>query len=875
MPRKAAEQHKIRSEQNRGNARRREKHAELSREAEARAREKDPQKAALDKAFGPAKKPAKAQPARQLKKGKNSVASAIPECDYAWTPMNLPTRQDKAKARLDAIRRARTSLLDFMQLMMPDPKHPQNATRSLYKPSYHHQVIAEQLEELHDGYKTRVILTCPPRHGKTQLATIGYVAWFIGRNPHKSVIVGTYNSEYAEDIGRQVRQFIQSNTFRQIFPGVELLNDSRAADRLKTKAGGQAIFVGRGGAVTGRGGDLLIIDDPLKDAAEAASPTIRQTQWEWFNKTFMTRGMTDKVRVQLIQCMTGDTPVLRPDGLETPLRDIRPGDRVASYDRETGQIVTETVLNHVNQGADRIFAIRMKSGRVVRANARHPFLVVGQDGSEQWQRTDTLRPGQSIRRVIGGSIAERPARQTGATALRNARASARRTTTRIAGLGASALRRPTLAADVQRIFAIAMGLICWTTSAFWPRRVGSALSAGATLTPGGPPNIGGRSYAWTIATTPERSVGFSATSATLSFGAPTTPRPSKRQRITSDEIVEVVPAGVEDVFDIQVSRTENFIANGFVSHNTRWHEDDLIGRLTDPKNPDYSESEAQLWHKIDMPALCTDPDNDPLGRDFGDALWPQRFSKLYLQGLRQRDPLGFSALYQCSPAPPEGILFTQECLQTYQRGELPTNLRVYMASDHAVSTAQQRDKTCIVAAGVDPEGTIWILPDIFWRQASADQVVDGMLHMIQTHKPLIWWAEGGSIGRSLGPFLRKRMQEESIYCAIHEVTPAADKLTRAQAIHGRAMMGRVRFPSFAPWWGEARDELMKFPTGTHDDFVDAISHLGRGLTQMVGASDNTDKPTSAEGPKVGTLAWVKEQARKEAEEARLSGWNGW
>lgn len=609
MPRKAAEQHKIRSEQNRGNARRREKHAELSREADARAREKDPQKAALDKAFGSARKPAKPQPARQLKKGKNSVASAIPECDYAWKPMNLPTRQDKARARLDAIRRARTSLLDFMQLMMPDPKHPQNATRSLYKPSYHHQVISEQLEELHEGYKTRVILTCPPRHGKTQLATIGFVAWFIGRNPHKSVIVGTYNSEYAEDIGRQVRQFIQSNTFQQIFPGVTLLNDSRAADRLKTKAGGQAIFVGRGGAVTGRGGDLLIIDDPLKDAAEAASPTIRQTQWEWFNKTFMTRGMTDKVRVMLIQ--------------------------------------------------------------------------------------------------------------------------------------------------------------------------------------------------------------------------------------------------------------------------TRWHEDDLIGRLTDPKNPDYSETEAQQWHKIDMPALCTDPGGDPLGRDFGDALWPQRFSKLYLQGLRQRDPLGFSALYQCSPAPPEGILFTQECLQTYTRGELPTNLRVYMASDHAVSTAQQRDKTCIVAAGVDPEGTIWVLPDIFWRQASADAVVDGMLHMIQTHKPLIWWAEGGSIGRSLGPFLRKRMQEESIYCAIHEVTPAADKLTRAQAIHGRAMMGRVKFPSFAPWWGEARDELMKFPTGTHDDFVDAISHLGRGLTQMVGASDNADKKTSAKGPKVGTLAWVKDQARKEAEEARFSGWNGW
>lgn len=903
MPRNAAEQQKIRDEQNRANARRRSRDANMKRDANTRAAQADPQKELLDKALSGVKgaKGAKGAggsgaggsgadtsrgaakeitsklgaPVKAPKQGANAAKVTIPECAYAWEPRSLPTRKDKAKARLAAVRAARKNLLDFMQLMMPDPQHVQNATRSQYKPSYHHQIISDQLEQLHDGLKTRVILTCPPRHGKTALATIGFVAWYIGRNPHRSVIVGTYNSEYAEDIGRQVRGFVQSNTFRQIFPGVELQLDSRAADRLKTTAGGQAIFVGRGGAVTGRGGDLLIIDDPLKDAAEAASPTIRQSQWDWFNKTFMTRGMTDKVRVMLIQCMTGDTPVLRPDGSETPLRDIRPGDRVASYDPDTGGVVTETVLNHASQGADRVFEIRMKSGCKVRANARHPFLVVGQDGNEQWQRTDTLRPGQSIRRAIGGSTAERPARSMGATVRSSAKASARRTTIRIAGRAASALRLPTPAVVAQRIFATATALIRPIMSAFWPRRAACALSAGTPPTQDDPRNIGGRNSAWTIATTPAKSAGFFATNATSSFAGPTTPKPSKPPQITSDEIAEIVTAGVEEVFDLQVSRTENFIANGLVSHNTRWHEDDLIGRLTDPKNPDYSESEAQLWHKIDMPALCTDPDTDPLGRDFGDALWPQRFNRLYLNGLRQRDPLGFSALYQCSPAPPEGILFTQDCLVTYQRGELPKDLRIYMASDHAVSTAQQRDKTCIVAAGVDAEDNIWILPDIFWRQASAENVVDGMLDMIRTHKPLIWWAEGGMIGRSLGPFLRKRMQEESVYCAIHEVTPASDKLTRAQAIHGRAMMGKVRFPAFAPWWVEARDELMKFPTGTHDDFVDALAHLGRGLTMMVGSRDNTDRKDTSKEPPIGSLEWVKAKAREDAEASKRSDWNGW
>ena len=150
-----------------------------------------------------------------------------------------------------------------------------------------------------------------------------------------------------------------------------------------------------------------------------------------------------------------------------------------------------------------------------------------------------------------------------------------------------------------------------------------------------------------------------------------------------------------------------------------------------------------------------------------------------------------------------------------------------------------------------------------------------MLNMIVEHKPLVWWAEGGAIGRSLGPFLRKRMQEESTYCAIHEVTPAADKLTRAQAIHGRAMMGKVFFPSFAPWWGEAKDELMKFPTGTHDDFVDALSHLGRGLTMMVAADRSAQRKKTDKSAPIGSLAWVKEQAELERKHAQQSESNGW
>jgi len=110
-----------------------------------------------------------------------------------------------------------------------------------------------------------------------------------------------------------------------------------------------------------------------------------------------------------------------------------------------------------------------------------------------------------------------------------------------------------------------------------------------------------------------------------------------------------------------------------------------------------------------------------------------------------------------------------------------------------------------------------------------------MIRMMRAHKPVFWWAERSHISRSLGPFLRKRMLETSTYCSIIEMQPIADKQTRAQSIQGRMAMHRLRFPERAPWWPAARDQLLKFPFDSHDDFVDALAYIGLGLTLQVGA----------------------------------------
>nr|WP_321525804.1 phage terminase large subunit [uncultured Cohaesibacter sp.] len=267
---------------------------------------------------------------------------------------------------------------------------------------------------------------------------------------------------------------------------------------------------------------------------------------------------------------------------------------------------------------------------------------------------------------------------------------------------------------------------------------------------------------------------------------------------------------------------------------TRWHEDDLVGRLTDPTNPYYDPDEAAQWDVIDLPALALE--DDVLGRKPGEALWPERFSRKFLLEQQRLDPRGFQALYQGRPSSGEGAFFHAHHLHEYTPDQLPQNLRYYVASDHAVSTEQARDKTAIIPVGVDDEDNIYVLPDVFWRRAASDQAVEAMLAIMRQRKPLFWWAERGQITKSIGPFLRKRMREERTYTSIIEITPVRDKQSRAQSIQARMSMGKVFFPKSARWWPEARDQLLKFPHGTHDDFVDALAYIGLGLDQQVSAN---------------------------------------
>lgn len=503
-----------------------------------------------------------------------------------------------AKRRV-RLKKASEDLIDFACLMMPDPSDPDNSEMSRYVPATHHKVIAAALQEVDKGNMLRLIITMPPRAGKSQLASKLFIPWLLGRDPYRHVIFATYNETFAEDTGRATRDCLKTNLYKQVFPGCGLRAGSAAADRVQTNEGGIAAFVGVGGSITGRGADFLLIDDPIKDREQADSQSERRKQWDWFTQVAMTRLMTAGSRVVIIM--------------------------------------------------------------------------------------------------------------------------------------------------------------------------------------------------------------------------------------------------------------------------TRWHEDDLIGRLTDPTNPCYNKEEAKSWKILALPALAED--NDPLGRARGESLWPERFPVEFLHNARRLNPRGFSALYQGRPTPDDGEFFKKDYLKTYKSNELPKNLRIYVASDHAVSTKQDRDPTVLLPVGVDEDGVIWVLPDVWWRRQTTDNVVDAMLEMMKRHKPIFWWAENGHISKAIGPFLRKRMVESSIYCSIIEMTPVKDKMTRAQSIQAMSSLGRVRFPEFAQWWPQAEQELLKFPAGRHDDFVDALAWIGLGLNLQ----HNAPAPMKMKDMlKPGTLAWVKEQTSQDEKAKRLA-----
>ena len=145
----------------------------------------------------------------------------------------------------------------------------------------HHQIYAEKLNRIANGELKRLIVNMPPRHTKSEFASHLFPAFFMGRNPKAKLIQTTHTGELAVSFGRKTKNLIESDEYEKVFPEVRLAADSKAAGRWQSNHGGEYFAAGVGGAITGRGADLLIIDDPHSEQ-DALSPPVLDSHYEWY-----------------------------------------------------------------------------------------------------------------------------------------------------------------------------------------------------------------------------------------------------------------------------------------------------------------------------------------------------------------------------------------------------------------------------------------------------------------------------------------------------------------------------------------------------------------------------------------------------------------
>lgn len=160
-----------------------------------------------------------------------------------------------------------------------------------YRPAEHHLELCGRLESVARGDTKRLIVMMPPRHGKSMLCSEYFPAWYMGNNPTKQIITATYAQQLADDFGRKVRNICNTDAHRYAFPDFRLSDDSQAANRFHTADGGAYYAVGAGGPITGRGADLLLIDDPIKGREDAESEVMRVRLKDWYTSVAYTRLM--------------------------------------------------------------------------------------------------------------------------------------------------------------------------------------------------------------------------------------------------------------------------------------------------------------------------------------------------------------------------------------------------------------------------------------------------------------------------------------------------------------------------------------------------------------------------------------------------------
>ena len=320
--------------------------------------------------------------------------------------------------------------------------------------------------------------------------------------------------------------------------------------------------------------------------------------------------------------------------------------------------------------------------------------------------------------------------------------------------------------------------------------------------------------------------------------------PLRISDFTLEEILSIEADGVEEVFDVQVNDTENFIANGLVSHNTWWHDDDWAGRIQEAMNAgDGDKFEIVRYPAIneygDEYVLEDDsiveiqpgrlvPTGARMTRQQGTAIHPARYTTEAMLRIKRNLIAGgqkrvWDALYQQNPVPDEGNFFNKEMFRYYGSPPARSDLYVYQAWDFAISEGKESDYTVGVCIGQDHYDNLYILDVRRFRSCDCGYIIDEILDFAATWNADVLGFEDGQIWKAIEFQVQKRCEERRQYPSYELLKPLTDKMVRANPLKGRMQLGKVFFDKHAPYFTDLHKEFLHFPAGKHDDQVDAVA----------------------------------------------------
>ena len=752
------------------------------------------------------------------------------------------------------------------------------------------------LQDLSDGKIRKLMISLPPRSGKSELCSIHFPTYFLEKDPRNRVIMGTYNQTLANKFSRRVRSMCKDR--------VELDPDRKAMEEWNTKFGGGVRAVGVGAGIAGVGANLIVLDDIVRSRKDANSITVRNSTHSWYTDDIYTRLEPDS-RILVLGCLRGSSRVLMSDGTVKEIKDISVGDSVLSWNNDTGQFESDTVKNWSFTKYEDTYSIETSAGTVY-ATKKHPFLTpdgfkkleeleIGDyilspktifterknvpqmfDGSEitpefmwwlgfmfgdgwntSWTRNnyDKVRDkyyksrswaicfAAGVDKNINQKVIDMFTLFFNRTPTYKSKERYYRVDFNSLGryldsigfssdYNAKTKRLPEWLWNVTveekreflRGFLEADG---WVNKRVPSESYGSEINNRLLME-----DLKRLAQSCSIRTTkihertrlskpPNSPKPIVATSFRCDF---TFERATLNENCRLVQIKSISLGMFEPVYDIEVESNHNYIVEGMIVSNTRWHEDDIIGRIE-------RSDDADEWVIVNLPAIAED--DDPLGRKPGEALNPERYPVEKLLDIKRVLGRSFNALYQGRPTEQEGEAFKASWFRNHVVDRIPLSITnkqrwEFVRFWDLAATQNAGDYTAGVLIAKEKYSKTYYILDcvrgqwstdkrnrIMMETAARDQVKYGEIGSIK----IFFEQEPGSAGKDVAKHITKMMAGFSVKA----IKTTGSKELRADPYSAQLEAGNIYIIKNGEWVEAFIDEHCIFPNGKNDDQVDAAS----------------------------------------------------